>query len=146
MLLRPPRSTPTDTLFPYTSLFRSDRLVLEIVAEREVAEHLEEGVVPGGIADIVEVVVLAAGADAFLRGRGAGIGALLLAGEDILELHHAGIGKHQGRVVARPQRRGVDHLVPGFGEIVEKGLPDIAGGGHWTIGSASERERVCQYV
>src|SRR3546814_3399788 len=25
MIRRPPRSTPTDTLFPYTTLFRSDR-------------------------------------------------------------------------------------------------------------------------
>ena len=46
-----------------------DRALLEIVAEREVAEHLEEGVVARGVADIVEVVVLAAGAHAFLRGR-----------------------------------------------------------------------------
>ena len=46
-----------------------DRAVLEIVAEGEVAEHLEEGVVARGVADIVEVVVLAAGAHAFLRGR-----------------------------------------------------------------------------
>ena len=45
-----------------------DGAVLEIVAEREVAEHLEEGVVARGVADIVEVVVLAAGAHAFLRG------------------------------------------------------------------------------
>jgi hypothetical protein len=44
---------------------------LEIVAEGEVAEHLEEGVVAGGVADIVEVVVLAAGAHAFLRRGGA---------------------------------------------------------------------------
>ena len=44
-----------------------DRLFLEIIAEREIAEHFEEGVVPRGIADIVEVVVLAAGAHAFLR-------------------------------------------------------------------------------
>src|SRR3546814_4054027 len=29
MLRRPPRSTRTDTLFPYTSLFRSFRLTLE---------------------------------------------------------------------------------------------------------------------
>src|SRR3546814_12488473 len=27
MIRRPPRSTRTDTLFPYTTLFRSDRLV-----------------------------------------------------------------------------------------------------------------------
>ena len=43
-----------------------DGVFLEVVAEGEIAEHLEEGVVPGGIADIVQVVVLAAGADAFL--------------------------------------------------------------------------------
>jgi hypothetical protein len=45
---------------------------LEIVAEGEIAEHLEEGVVARGVADIVEIVVLAAGAHAFLRGDGAG--------------------------------------------------------------------------
>src|SRR3546814_16405950 len=32
MIRRPPRSTPTDTLFPYTTLFRSDR-----------REHLDAG-------------------------------------------------------------------------------------------------------
>ena len=67
-----------------------DRPLLEVVAEREVAEHLEEGVMPGGVADVVEVVVLAAGAHALLRGGGALVGARLLAGEDVLELHHAG--------------------------------------------------------
>ena len=80
-----------------------DGAVLEIVAEREVAEHLEEGVVARGVADIVEVVVLAAGAHAFLRGRRLRVGALLEAGEDVLELHHPGIGEHQasGRCAAR---------------------------------------------
>ena len=48
-----------------------DRAVLEVVAEREVAEHLEEGVMARRVADIVEVVVLAAGAHAFLRRGGA---------------------------------------------------------------------------
>jgi hypothetical protein len=52
-----------------------DRLFLEIVAEREVAQHLEERVVARGVADVVEVVVLAAGAHALLRGRGARHGA-----------------------------------------------------------------------
>ena len=32
-----------------------DRLVLEVVAEGEVAEHLEEGEVAGGVADVVDV-------------------------------------------------------------------------------------------
>ena len=43
-----------------------DRLVLEVVAEAEVSEHLEEHEVALGPADIVEVVVLAARTGAFL--------------------------------------------------------------------------------
>ena len=88
-----------------------DRALLEVVAEREIAEHLEEGEMARGVADIVEVVVLAAGAHAFLRGGGALIGPLLDAGKDVLELHHAGIGEHQGRVVARHERRRRHDLV-----------------------------------
>ncbi len=74
-----------------------DRALLEIIAEGEIAEHLEEGVVARGVADIVEIVVLAAGAHAFLRrGRAQGF-RLLGAGEHVLERHHAGIGEHQRR-------------------------------------------------
>ncbi len=98
-----------------------DGAILEVVAEREIAEHLEEGVVPRGVADIVEVVVLAAGAHAFLRRGGARIGALFEAGEDVLELHHPGIGEHQGGVVARDQRRGRHDFVAVRREIVEEG-------------------------
>src|SRR3546814_20455661 len=36
MIRRPPRSTRTDTLFPYTTLFRSDR-----------AAHSADGILPG---------------------------------------------------------------------------------------------------
>ena len=107
-----------------------DGAVLEVVAEREVAEHLEEGVVARGVADIVEVVVLAAGAHAFLRGRGARIGALLQAGEDVLELHHAGIGEHQGRVVARHQRRRRHDLVAVAREIIQERPPDLVDAAH----------------
>ena len=81
-----------------------DRQLLEIVAERKIAQHLEEGQVARGVADIIEVVVLAAGADAFLRGRGARREGLLGAGEDVLELHHAGIGEQQGVVTLRDER------------------------------------------
>ncbi len=80
---------------------------------------------PGGVADIVEIVVLAAGAHAFLRGGGGRIGPLLDAGEDVLELHHAGIGEHQRRVVARHERRGLDDGVAVPGEEVEEGLADL---------------------
>ena len=107
-----------------------DRALLEIVAEREVAEHLEEGVMPRGVADIVEVVVLAAGAHAFLRGGRARIGPLLKAGEDVLELHHARIGEHQCRVVARHKRRRRHHFVAVLGKIVEKRRPDLVDTAH----------------
>src|SRR3546814_1766643 len=46
MLRRPPRSTRTDTLFPYTTLFRSDQVVEPGLLERrhldilDVARHL----------------------------------------------------------------------------------------------------------
>ena len=97
-----------------------DRLLLEIVPEREVAEHLEEGVVARGVADIVEVVVLAARADAFLRGRCAWCERLLRAGEDVLELHHAGVNEQQRVVAVRHQRGRRLHDVIGPGKIVEK--------------------------
>ena len=61
------RQTSCETKVP--GIF--DRLFLEIIAEGEIAQHLEEGVVARGVADIVEIVVLAAGAHAFLHGGGA---------------------------------------------------------------------------
>ena len=81
-----------------------DRDILEVVAEGEIAEHFEKGVVARGIADVFEVVVLTARADALLRGDGPLIGALLLPEEQVLELHHPGVGEHERRVVARHQR------------------------------------------
>src|SRR5262249_52265082 len=65
-----------------------DRLLLEIVAKGEIAEHLEERVVAGRVANIVEIVVFAACAYAFLRGCRAFVRPRLSAGEDVLELHH----------------------------------------------------------
>src|SRR3546814_14472719 len=50
MIRRPPGSTRTDTLFPYTTLFRSHATVLEVddreAARRGVAPH-HRAVVPG---------------------------------------------------------------------------------------------------
>ncbi len=107
-----------------------DRALLEVIAEREVAEHLEEGEMARGVADIVEVVVLAAGAHAFLRGGGALVGALLEARKRVLELHHAGIGEHQGRVVARHERRGGDDLMTVRLEVIQKSRPDLVDAAH----------------
>ena len=124
-----------------------DRRLLEVVAEAEIPQHLEEGVVPRGVADIVQVVVLAAGAHAFLRRGGAHVGPLLLAGEHVLELHHAGVGEHQRGVVARHQRRALDHLVPVAGEVVEEGGADVVAAGHggrWVPGWRAKGQEVAR--
>ena len=109
-----------------------DRQRLEIVAEREVAEHLEERVMARGVADVVEVVVLAAGAHAFLRRDGAVVGPPLDAGEDVLELHHPGVGEHQRRIVARHQRTRGDDLVAVLGEELQKARSNLVDAAHRT--------------
>ena len=43
-----------------------NRLLFEIIAEREIAQHFEERMMACGVADIVEVIMLAAGAHALL--------------------------------------------------------------------------------
>ena len=88
-----------------------DGFALEVVAEAEVAQHLEEGVVAACEAYVFEVVVLAAGANALLRGGGAGVFALLGAGEDVLELVHSRVGEEQCRIVGRHQRGRSDTTV-----------------------------------
>ena len=76
-----------------------DGVFLEVVAKGEIAQHLEERVVTTGEADVFEVVVLAAGAHAFLRSRGAVVVALLQAEENVLELVHPRVGEEQRRIV-----------------------------------------------
>src|SRR3546814_10578847 len=94
--------------------------------------------VTGRVADIVEVVVLAAGADAFLaRGRGR-IGARLQTGEDVLERDHAGVDEHQRRIVVRHQRRRRDDLMPVTPEIIEEGAADVVGRSHRSEEHTSE--------
>ena len=101
-----------------------DRLFLEVIPEREIAEHLEERVVARGVAHVVEVVVLAAGAHALLRGRRPLGGPRLESGEHVLERDHARVGEHERRVVERHD------LVPGGAEVVEEGPADFVGRSH----------------
>jgi hypothetical protein len=68
---------------------------LEVVAEREVSEHLEEGVVARRAADVLQIVVLARHPHALLGGGRARVGPLLLAEEDALEGDHPGVGEEQ---------------------------------------------------
>ncbi len=82
-----------------------DGFLLEVIAKAPVAEHLEEGVVVGVLADVVQIVVLAAGADALLRVGGTLVGPGAGAEEHVLELVHAGVGEQQRRIVVRHHRR-----------------------------------------
>ncbi len=103
-----------------------DGVGLEVVAEREVAEHLEERLVAAGVAHVVEVVVLAAGAHALLGRRGPGVVALLAPREDVLELVHPGVGEEQRRVLGRDQRGRRDAAVLPLLEVAEESLPDFS--------------------
>ena len=105
-----------------------DRVALEVVAEGEVAQHLEEGVVARRGADLLQIVVLAADAHAFLAGGRAQIGALLQSQEGVFELHHAGVHEQQGIVTDGRQRRAGHVGMAMLLEVVEEGLADINGG------------------
>ncbi len=105
-----------------------DRLFFEVVAERPVAQHFEEGVMARGIADRIQVVVLAAGAQAALHVGRTHVAALLGTEEHVLELHHTGIGEQQRRVVARHQRRGRHDGVALPVEEFEEVAADLGGG------------------
>ena len=74
---------------------------LEIIAEREIAQHFEECAVTGGSSDLIEVVVFAAGANTLLCVGGATwfVWAIHLAEEDRHELIHPGVGEQQVRRV-----------------------------------------------
>ena len=72
----------------------------------------------GGVADVFQVVVLAAGADAFLRGGGAVVWAFVKAEEYVFKLVHTRVGKQQRRVVVRHERgRADDGVAFGFEEF-----------------------------
>ena len=108
----------------------ADRVVLEIVAEGKIPQHFEEGVVARGVADIVEVIVLAAGAHAFLRRRGARRKRGFHTGEDVLERHHACVDEQQGRVVLRHQRRRWPAGMAVLLKKAEERLPDLVNALH----------------
>ena len=105
-----------------------DRVLLEVVPEGEVAQHLEEGVVPGGAADVLQVIVLAAGPHALLGGGRPDVVPALLPQEHGLELHHARVGEEQGGVLGGHQRRGPHHRMPAPAEVFEEPRADLAPG------------------
>ena len=101
---------------------QGDGALLEVVAEREVAVHLEERAVPRGLADLLDVTgahaLLHAGRPVPRRG--------LLTQEVGLEGHHAGVDEQQVRVVV-DQRRGGDDGVAVLLEERQPAAPDLSG-------------------
>ena len=104
-----------------------DRLTLEVVAKTEVAQHLEKCVVPGGITDVIQIVMLAARPHTPLGGDCPVVGSFFLPEEHILKLHHARVGKQQRRIVMGYQRTAWDDFVPICSKIFQKLLSDVPG-------------------
>ena len=105
-----------------------DGALLEVVADREVAEHLEEREVPRRVADVLDV----GRAEALLAGRQAVVRRLLAAEEVGLERVHAGGREQHGRVVRRgdQRRRRGQALVVRVLEELEERLADLVRSRH----------------
>ena len=118
-------------------VFRSDQIpgigdgvFFEVVAEGKIAQHFEERVMAVGEADIFEIVMFAAGADAFLRSCGAVVVARFEAEKDVFELVHSGVGEEQRGVVRRDERGRVDLFVSALDEIVQEFAANLGAGQH----------------
>lgn len=104
-----------------------DGAFLEVVAEGEVAAHLEEGAVPRGLADLFDV----RRAHALLHAGGALERRLDLTQEVGLEGHHAGRDEEQSRVV-RDERRRRDDGVPALLEEAQPAATNLGRLHQWS--------------
>ena len=100
-----------------------DGLLLEIVPEGEIPQHLEEGEVAGGQPHAVDV----GRAQALLAGGGAGVIGLHLAQEMLFELHHAGRSEKERGVPRRDQGIGRHHGVAVQLEKAQESFAELAG-------------------
>ena len=110
-----------------------DGLGLVIVAERPVAEHLEERVVVGVPAHLLEVVVLPADPDAFLGVDGPAVRARAGPQEYVLELVHPGVGEQERGIPVGDDRGARDDPVVMPRKEVQETLSDLGGGHHTSI-------------
>ena len=70
-----------------------DSFALEIVPERKITQHFEKRMMSRRVANIIQIVMLAAGTHATLGAGGTHEIALIKTEKDIFELHHTGVGK-----------------------------------------------------
>ena len=99
-----------------------DRALFEVVAEGEVAVHLEERQVPRGLADLLDVER----PHALLHADGTLVRRRLLAEEVGLERHHAGVDEQQVRVVQQQRCAGNDRVVA-LAEMGQEPAADLSG-------------------
>ena len=81
-----------------------DGFGLEVVAEAPVTEHLEHSLVVGIVSHLFQVVMFSAHSQALLAIRRALVRSFRVTEEDVLELVHSGISKHQSRVALHYHR------------------------------------------
>src|SRR3546814_7554470 len=116
MIRRPPRSTLTDTLFPYTTLFRSLLLArAEARRQHEEAAIGEEAVVGAILVHDRQPLDAAVGRTALGDIDDAGVEITVLAGDALVD----GVGdqmRQPAPVVRRGEQRQAGHLLLG-GEI-----------------------------
>ena len=116
-----------------------DRLLLEVVPEREVAEHLEAGEMAGRAADLLDV----RGAEAALGGGEPGGGRGLATEVEGLERLHPGSRQQDAGIVGGRDQRSRGHAqVPALLEEGQIGLPDqlrIHGGEGYATGARCPR-------
>ena len=103
----------------------ADGVVLEVVADREVAEHLEEGEMPRGVPHLIDVV----GAEALLRAGHPPRRRVARAEEVRLQRLHPGDREQHRRVVLERDERGRgDGEMALLLEVREEGRTDLVGG------------------
>ena len=83
-----------------------------------------------GVTHVFQIVVLTARPQTGLHRSGTHVGTFIRSQKYVLELHHAGIGEHQSRIVTGYERAaGHDGMVFG-GKKVEKGFANIGNTKH----------------
>mmetsp|Transcript_9357 Transcript_9357/g.15007 ORF Transcript_9357/g.15007 Transcript_9357/m.15007 type:complete len:626 (+) Transcript_9357:1284-3161(+) len=125
-----PKVRGVETGLVHFELFREafpshgDGFLLEVVAKTPVSQHLKEGVMVRVLPDIVEIVVLSTGADAFLgvgrtfQGRHGEVG-ITRSQEQGLVLVHSSVGEEQRWIINGNARAG---LPKGMAVLLDKEL------------------------